>query len=142
MHSITADREQYLADMDAYIQEKAENICGYKVTGWSDDCDERYIKVSGTFCMDDNPPELDMSAIRKAIVREINSKGYKFTGDYHQNGEYGMPVINNKYIVCYSQRSWGGIMADALDLPNDDGYAYVKWAWLPPEGETYIVPYK
>lgn len=31
-------------------------------------------------------------------------------------------------------------MADALELPDDDGYAYVKWAWIPPEGERLITP--
>ena len=112
----------------------------YKVTGWTCSDDDCYVHVNGTFLMDSNPPELNMRAIRDAIISEVRDKEYQFTGSYHQYGEYGTPIINDKYIIEYSQRSWGGIMADALGLPNNDGFAYVKWAWIIPEGEQQVIP--
>lgn len=114
----------------------------YQVTGWTamDDDNAQYVQASGSFLLDDNPPELDMSAVRDAIIAEICRCGYRFTGGYHQNGKYGVPIINDKYVIHYTQRGWGDIMADALNLPDEDGYAYCKWAWLPPEGEKNICP--
>lgn len=119
-----------------------DRLSTYKVTGWTamDDDNAQYVKASGAFLLDDNPPELDMFAVRDAIIAEICRCGYRFTGDYHQNGKYGVPIINDKYVIHYTQRSWGDIMADALNLPDEDGYAYCEWAWLPPEGEQSIFP--
>lgn len=67
----------------------------------------------------------------KAVVECIRENGYHFNGNDHQNAPWGCPIIDNKYIVCLSMRSWGGIMAEAYpdEIDNSDGYGYVKWAW-------------
>ena len=112
----------------------------YRVTGWTYFEDEQYVCLSDSYHSEADPNALDMDAVRNAIVREMKEKGYKFTGIYHQYGDYGTPIINNKYIVRYSQRSWGDIMADVLDVPDEDGFAYMEWAWMLPEGEQYVIP--
>lgn len=72
-----------------------------------------------------------------AVINDVRENNYHFTGNEHQNEDYGVPIIDNKYKLCTSQRSWGGIIADAFpeEIDDSEGYGYIKWAWTVPEGE-------
>lgn len=72
-----------------------------------------------------------------AVIKELRENCYHFTGNAHQNEDYGTPIIDDKYILCLSQRSWGALMADAFpnEIDNSEGLGYIKWAWTVPEGE-------
>ena len=66
--------------------------------------------------------------VRKLIARELRKNGYKFTGQYHQNGDFGVPIIDNEKVYQCSQRTWGEIMVMAYpDDPNNPNYC--SWAW-------------
>ena len=100
-----------------------------KITGWTEWDDPNYQELwpigdtSSTFAKE--------YAVRKLIAEELRRCGYKFTGGYHQNGEFGVPVIDDKWRYQCSQRVWGGIMAMAYpeEIDDTDGMGYVEWAW-------------
>ena len=104
-----------------------------KITGWTYIGDQRYQEINGTWNIADSPYDRDV--IRPLIINELRKRGYKFSGFYHQGGDYGAPIIDGKYTVLYSYRSWGGIMAEAYNIPDEDGMAYCDWAWNAPEKE-------
>lgn len=69
--------------------------------------------------------------IEKAVIEELRAHNYHFPGYYHQNADFGSPIIDDKYIFCTTQRRWGGIMAKAFpeEIDNSDGMGYLEWAW-------------
>lgn len=77
----------------------------------------------------------EVEKIEQIIAEELREKGYKFTGDYHQNGDYGVPVFDCGKVYQCSQRDWGNIMAMTYpeEIDNSDGFGYCKWAWVAPE---------
>ena len=82
----------------------------------------------------------------KAVIEDIREHGYHFFGEQHQNAEYGVPILNGKYLFQESFRVWGAIMAEAYPdeeygtADNEDGkYNYCKWAWYNSELESEIV---
>ena len=107
-----------------------------KVTGWTNWYDENYKDIKEWDENEENPFVYNDLII--AIAKELREKGYKFTGDYHQNSECyeenygGVPIINNLYKFTCSCRAWGGIMATAYPEYGTDEYAYCIWAWIPP----------
>ena len=105
-----------------------------KVTGWTHWDNDDYERDLDSLSMD---TYLD---IEEAVIKEIKDKGYKFSGQYHQHGEYGCPIVDNEYVYQVSMRKWGGIIARAHSLPNEDGLAYVMWAWCKPNNEKEIYP--
>ena len=105
-----------------------------KLTGWTDWSNEDYIDAA-----DDTDSET-YKAIEKAVIEGIRENGVQFTGGYHQTGDFGCPVVDEKYILRCSFRGWGYIMAEALKLPNEDGTAYCQWAWRTPSGKTPVYP--
>ena len=64
--------------------------------------------------------------VEKIIAEEIRKCGYKFTGSYHQDGDYGVPIIDDTWLYQCTCREWGGIIADAYpdEIDNSDGYGY------------------
>lgn len=96
-----------------------------KVTGWTDWSDETYEEL---------PDHLYEEAYG-VVAAELSLRGYKFTGCYHQNGDYGVPIIDDKWKFTASQRTWGGIMVDAYpcEIDDSDNMGYVVWAWVAPE---------
>lgn len=80
------------------------------------------------------PKMCDIENIQMAkdlIIKELREKGYHFSGEYHQNGEYGAPVFDNGEQYHTTLREWGAIMAEAypdeVDNSNQEGYRV--WAW-------------
>lgn len=95
-----------------------------KVTGWTYWEDERYGDLPND--------EFDMAW--SVVGSTLCGCHYKFTGTYHQNGDYGVPIIDDKWKFTVSQRTWGQLMAEAYpDICDGDGMDYVLWAWMAPE---------
>lgn len=86
----------------------------YKVIGWTyyDDYDIPFSNDRIGF------------AERNAIIDEIKKHKYMFTGWHHQESwENCVPVLNDGKKRGYSQRGWGGVMAEANDEMGDFDYA-------------------
>lgn len=107
-----------------------------KIIGWTDWDDPKYEEMRFSSLKEEHDD------VGKIIAAELRSKGYKFTGDYHQDGEFGVPVFDNGKKYCTFKRDWGDIMAMAYpdEIDNSEGYGYLKWAWIPPE--PMVVPSK
>lgn len=91
---------------------------------------------------------------RQAVIEDIRNNNYHFSGEYHQNGDFGCPIIDDEYSFEVSQREWGSIMADAY--PDEDytiydertadlnkpfgSFRYLKWAFTS-DGNEVITPY-
>lgn len=103
-----------------------------KVTGWTwyENPDYKDMApVGGPFPFEDRWGE-----VRDLVAKEIRDRGYRFTGDYHQNGDFGAPIIDGEWLFMVSQRSWGHMMVRAYPEEHDpsDSLAYCKWAWTAP----------
>ncbi len=67
-------------------------------------------------------------AERNAIIDDIRKHQYLFSGWHHQESLNGVvPILNDGKKRCFSQRTWGGIMAEAYGY-NDD-YAYASFSF-------------
>ena len=40
-----------------------------------------------------------LSEIQECVINHCKEKGIRFSADYHQYGDYGVPIIDNKYII-------------------------------------------
>lgn len=109
-----------------------------KITGWTwyENPDYKELFPIG----EESESPYEFQDVVDIVVAELRDKGYKFTGSYHQGGDYGAPIIDGCWIFQCSCRTWGGIMAAAYpdEIDNSDGYGYTLWAWLPPE--EMVVP--
>ena len=85
----------------------------------------------------------DIEEVSKVVAAELRNKGYHFDGSYHQNGDYGAPVLDDGRHVQVTQRTWGGIMAMAypeeFDNPEDP-HNYVVWYLGPEDRDLYVFP--
>ena len=88
----------------------------YKVIGWTNNDDERYPIT-----------ELDSDEKYNAIVEDIRANNYKFNGWEHHEHPSCTPVLNNGKRVCCAQRAFAGLMADAHNVDNWDGRAYIYY---------------
>ena len=62
------------------------------------------------------------------VVKEcIRRNGFKFSGEYHQYGEYGMPMFDDCSVLFCSWRHWGSIMAEAWDPDGKKGLDYLDF---------------
>ena len=63
-------------------------------------------------------------AERYAIIDEIRKHKYLFSGWDHQESFEGVvPILNDGRKRCFSQRGWGGVMAEAYGHMKDYDYA-------------------
>jgi len=63
-------------------------------------------------------------AERNAIIDEIKKHKYLFSGWHHQESwENCVPILNDGKARLFSQRGWGGVMAEAYGHMNDMDYA-------------------
>lgn len=108
-----------------------------KIIGWTEWDDPNYKEM---FPIGEIHSSDAVDSVRKIIAEELKNKGYKFTGTYHQNGDYGVPVFDTGEVFQCSQRMWGGIMAEAYPESDSDGYGYLRWAWTLPDTENMVIP--
>lgn len=85
----------------------------YKVIGWTYYDDLEFPDVEDTIGF----------AERNAIIDEIRKNQYLFSGWDHQELSDCVPVLNDGKKRCFSQRGWGGIMAEAYNQNEDFDYA-------------------
>lgn len=60
--------------------------------------------------------------IEECVINHCKEKGIRFSADYHQCGEFGIPIIDNKYMYMTFARTWGYVMAVADNDESDYGY--------------------
>jgi hypothetical protein len=75
----------------------------YRVVGWTS-YDDESVEESGNSIG---------FAERNAIIDDIKNNGYLFSGYDHQEMWDCAPVLNDGKKRCFSQRGWGGVMAEA-----------------------------
>jgi hypothetical protein len=89
-------------------------------------------------CEDQNNYKDFWDCVKKFLV----DKNIKYNGSWHQNWEYGTPLVDfggKIYAFATSMRRWGKLMADAFEPDNKDPLAYVDWAFQVPDGEQFTV---
>ena len=85
----------------------------YKVIGWTYYDNEEILSQRGTIGF----------AERNAIIDEIRKHKYLFTGYDHQEGYNTVPILNDGRARLFSQRGFGGLMAEAYNKMGDYDYA-------------------
>jgi len=86
----------------------------YKVIGWTYYDNSDILSSGNTIGF----------AERNAIIDEIRKHKYLFTGWHHQESWDGVvPILNDGMKRCFSQRGWGGVMAEAYEQMGDFDYA-------------------
>ncbi len=86
----------------------------YKVIGWTYYEDSEILDSGNTIGF----------AERNAIIDEIRKHKYLFSGWHHQESWEGVvPVLNDGRKRCFSQRGWGGVMAEAYGYMGDYDYS-------------------
>lgn len=101
------------------------------------------LKVIGWTYYEDNSYETQEVtwATRNAVKEEIIKHKYLFTGYHHQEYDHCVPVLNNGKKVIFSQRGFGGVMAEAYNY--NKVYDYSLFAYpLNPNDKNYILPKK
>lgn len=65
-----------------------------------------------------------------AVVDELIRKQYRFSGEAHQSHPFGTPIldVNGKRVYfTASWRAWGGIMAEAMTIVDNENYNYMDF---------------
>lgn len=92
---------------------------------------------------DDIEGKDEIIKMSEAVAKELREKGYHFDGSYHQNGDYGVPVLDNGKYFQVTQRLWGEVMAMAypeeFENPNNP-YNYVVWYLGAVEKDKFSYP--
>ena len=87
------------------------------------------LKVIGWTYPNDSLPEGNNGwAARNAIIDDIRKNGYIFSGWAHQECDGCTPVLNDGKMYSFSQRGWGGIMAEAYEHNGRMDYAGFAFA--------------
>lgn len=78
-------------------------------------------------------------AERNAIIDEIRKNRYLFSGwDHQESWENCVPILNDGKKRCFSQRGWGGVMAEAYGEMGDYDYAiYTFHESIKPKAKNY-----
>jgi hypothetical protein len=63
-----------------------------------------------------------LSEMETCVIEHCKEKGIRFSANYHQYGDYGVPIIDDKYMFFTFARTWGYIMAMTDDDKSDNGY--------------------
>ena len=85
----------------------------YRVVGWTeydgDDVPDTRGRIGYAECC--------------AVIDDIKANGYLFSGWDHQESLRCVPVLNDGKKRCFSQRGWGGIMAEAYGYTGAYDYS-------------------
>ena len=85
----------------------------YRVVGWTDYESDEVPETHGCIGF----------AERNAIIDEIRKNGYLFSGWEHQESWDCVPILNDGKKRTFSQRGWGGLMAEAYGHLGSYDYA-------------------
>ena len=109
-----------------------------KVTGWCKYKSNIYnsYKELDSITEDNLIKEYNGEDVEECIIKELKDKGIRFDGPYHQNGDYGIPIIDDKFVVMGSYRWWGALVAEADGLKRD--FAYMDWYMVDEEQEKKV----
>ena len=103
----------------------------YEIIGWTYNDDPNYMEI------DDS---LKRAYLTTTVIKELREKKYRIPGLYHIGGRGPVPVFNSGEKFCVSDRTWGGIMAQALRENNSDGMAYAIWMMPDPNEKPEDFP--
>ena len=100
------------------------------------------IKVIGwTYYDDDTYEEGDVTyAAYHAIVDDVKENKYTFTGWDHQESSDCAPILSDGKIRRFTQRGWGGLMAEANGLSGRYAYSTYAFNWLDDDDDTTVRP--
>jgi len=101
-----------------------------ELVGFTNWHDEMYQRI-------EDSTESDLA--ERIVIEYMKQHNLRFTGTYHQCGEFGAPYFETNQKLCMSMRSWGDLMVRVLDIEDKRGMEYCTWAWCAPEEE--ILPY-
>ncbi len=73
-----------------------------------------------------------------AIVDEVRERRYLFSGWDHQNSFLCAPVLSDGAMRTFSERGWGGVMAEAYGYEGP--YDYARFAFDLAEESRYPAP--
>lgn len=85
----------------------------YRVVGWTDYESDEVPESNGSIGF----------AERNAIIDDIRKNGYRFSGWDHQETWDCVPVLNDGKKRLFTQRGWGGLMAEAYGQLGSHDYA-------------------
>ena len=86
------------------------------LAGWSDfEC------IYPTVLEEDNMLYVKLNLIKEDIIK----KGYRFSGNFHQFGESGVPVFSDGTCFRASMRAWGRLMANIYSEVDGINYSYM-----------------
>ena len=60
----------------------------------------------------------------QCVIEHCKETGIRFFSDYHQDGDWGIPIIDDKYMVLVSLRKWGEMMALADNDTDEKAYLH------------------
>ena len=98
------------------------------------------LRVVGWTHYDDDLASEDSWAARMATVDDIKKHGYAFSGWSHQECQCCAPVFNNGKMLRYSQRGWGGVMAEAHGYTGRLDYTTYAFMIDPKQLDSEIHP--
>ena len=101
----------------------------YEIIGWTYNSDPGYFDISDS---------LKLAYLATTVIKELREKNYRIPGFYHL-GRY-VPVFNSGEKFCVSDRTWGGIMAQALREDNSNRMAYAVWMFPDPDEKPEDFP--
>ncbi len=103
----------------------------YEIIGWTYNDDPSYMEINDS---------LKRAYLTTTVIKELREKKYRIPGLYHIVGRGPVPVFNSGEKFCVSDRTWGGIMAQALREDNSNGMAYAVWMFPDPDEKSEDFP--
>lgn len=101
----------------------------YEIIGWTYNDDPNYLDIHDS---------LKRAYLATTVIKELRKKNYRIPGLHHLGGY--VPVFNSGEKFCVSDRTWGGIMAQALHEDHYDGMAYATWMMPDPNEKPEDFP--
>ena len=98
------------------------------------------LRVVGWMYYDDDLESDSSWAGYMAAVDDIKKHGYEFSGWSHQECQCCAPVLNNGKMLRYTQRGWGGLMAEAHGCTGRLDYTHYAFIIEPEQLDSEIRP--